>query len=281
MLFDYDGCLKFDAPGILSYLKYSEDMLSKSNLPETPISEIESNLTRTVLLTYLDKFAPICAPITDPIERKIVSRYSGWPKKMWTTFPTMDVISSESCDVAAAVLIVKFKTTSISGTKIIPPPIPNKLETNPAPRQPALNMRFPVLLLLVLVYPLISPFPPILFLSQRYMPVRNNIIAKYILNCSNGTIEDKMAPIAAPGMANDAIRIPRRYFIFPCFEYAIVEERDMDDTDIKLVLDIWAGLRPMNVNTGEMMMPPPTPTIAPTIPAAVPITIITKICSIK
>lgn len=107
------------------------------------------------------------------------------------------------------------------------------------------------------------------------------MMAKYNLNCPNGRLDDNMAPMAAPGMANDAIRTPRPYFILCCLEYATVEDREVNDTGIRLVLAICAGKRPINVNAGETMMPPPTPTIAPIIPANVPMTTITTISSIK
>ena len=59
------------------HLRYSDVKLSMNSFADTAITEIENSLIKIVSLTYFDKLAPICAPITDPNERNMAGRYSG------------------------------------------------------------------------------------------------------------------------------------------------------------------------------------------------------------
>ncbi len=50
-------------------------------------------------------------------------------------------------------------------------------------------------------------------------------------------------------------------------------------TAIKLVLAIWDGVKPTNVRTGAMTIPPPIPIMEPMVPAAIPINNIMTVAS--
>lgn len=55
-----------------------------------------------------------------------------------------------------------------------------------------------------------------------------------------------------------------------CLEYSIVEETLVEATAMRLVLVACTGGRPRKVRAGTIMMPPPTPSIEPRVPAPIP-----------
>ena len=75
---------------------------------------------------------PIWAPAKAPSESNTAGTYCGFPNMICVVNPTKDVIIKTNCDVGTAKYIVNPIIIIIRGTNTTPPPIPNKLEINPA-----------------------------------------------------------------------------------------------------------------------------------------------------
>jgi hypothetical protein len=73
-------------------------------------------------------------------------------------------------------------------------------------------------------------------------------------------------------MAQAAISKPRPKLILFCLEYSIVDEMLVDITAIRLVLAACVGGTFKNVRAGTIIIPPPTPSIEPKVPAPSPTT---------
>ena len=58
--------------------------------------------------------------------------------------PAIEVISIDSCDVATDCCMDSFFTANRRGTKMIPPPIPKRLDIKPAAEDPAYSKVFEI-----------------------------------------------------------------------------------------------------------------------------------------
>jgi hypothetical protein len=113
--------------------------------------------------------------------------------------------------VATDCCIDSFLTANNSGTKMIPPPIPKRLEIKPAAEDPTYSKPFEN------NFPLFAkPGRSSLrdFLNNRYKLIVINKMAKYNLNSSGSRVEEIKAPITEKGTAKAATLIPMLYLIF-------------------------------------------------------------------
>lgn len=124
--------------------------------------------------------------------------------------PATEVISIDSCDVAIDCCIDSLFTANKRGTKIIPPPIPKRLDMRPAAEDPPYSKVFEI------SRPLFSRLRLFSFgfRTNRYKLVDINKMAKYNLNSSGLRLEETNAPMIENGTAKAAILIPMLYLIF-------------------------------------------------------------------
>ena len=94
--------------------------------------------------------------------------------------PATEVISIDSCDVATDCCIDSLFTANKRGTKMIPPPIPKRLDMRPAAEDP--------------------PYSKVFEISRPLF--------------SGLRLEETNAPMTENGTANAAILIPMLYLIF-------------------------------------------------------------------
>lgn len=87
-------------------------------------------------LTFVDILAPIWAPNIAVIESvKIGMRLLVmFPLIRCTILPLKDMMATMNCDVAVAICTGKFNICTSAGTRIIPPPIPRRVDMNPMVR---------------------------------------------------------------------------------------------------------------------------------------------------
>ena len=177
--------------------------------------------------------------------------------------PEKDANIKMNCDVGAARFIEIPSATTINGTKIRPPPIPNRLDIIPAkklaPAEKTSNKRETSI-----------GFSSIFLLRNMYDAEEIRTSANKILKMSGDISEDTNAPSIVPGTAINPSFQPSESSIRFCLAYIAVEATELLNTANRLLLTANVGENPINVNTGTMIIPPPKPIIDPNIPATNP-----------
>jgi len=181
----------------------------------------------------------------------------------WTINPEKDANIKINCEVGAARFIDIPSATTINGTKIRPPPIPNRLDITPAkklaPAEKTSNKRETSI-----------GFSSIFLLRNMYDAEEIRTSANKILKMSGDISEDMNAPRMVPGTAINPSFQPSESSIRFCLAYIAVEATELLNTANRLLLTANVGENPMNVNTGTIIIPPPKPIIDPNIPATNP-----------
>ena len=181
----------------------------------------------------------------------------------WTINPEKDANIRMNCEVGAARFMDIPSTTTINGTKIRPPPIPNRLDIIPAkklvPAEKTSKRRDTSM-----------GFSSIFLLRNMYDAEEIRISANKILKMSGDISEDMNAPRMVPGTAINPSFQPSESSIRFCLAYIAVEATELLNTANRLLLTANVGENPMNVNTGTIIIPPPKPIIDPNIPATNP-----------
>ena len=181
----------------------------------------------------------------------------------WTINPEKDANIKINCEVGAARFIEIPSATTINGTKIRPPPIPNRLDIIPAkklaPAEKTSNKRETSI-----------GFSSIFLLRNMYDAEEIRTSANKILKMSGDISEDMNAPRMVPGTAINPSFQPSESSIRFCLACIAVEATELLNTANRLLLTANVGENPMNVNTGTIIIPPPKPIIDPNIPATNP-----------
>ena len=168
-----------------------------------------------------------------------------------------------NCEVGAARFIEIPSATTINGTKIKPPPIPNRLDIIPAkklaPAEKTSKRRDTS-----------KGFSSIFLLRNMYDAEEIRTSANKILKISDDKSEEINAPSIVPGTVIKPSFQPNENSTRFCLAYATVDPTELLKTANKLLLTASVGGNPMNVNTGTIIIPPPKPIIDPSIPAINP-----------
>ena len=180
-----------------------------------------------------------------------------------TINPEKDANIKMNCEVGAARFIEIPSATTINGTKIKPPPIPNKLDIIPAKKlAPAEKISK--------IVDTSTGFSSIFLLRNMYDAEEMRTNANRILKISGAISEDMNAPSVVPGTAINPSFQPNESSMRFCLAYMVVDATELLNTANRLLLTASVGENPMNVNTGTMIMPPPKPIIEPNTPATNP-----------
>jgi len=181
----------------------------------------------------------------------------------WTINPEKDANIKINCEVGAARFIEIPSATTINGTKIKPPPIPNRLDIIPAkklaPAEKTSKRR-----------DISTDFSSIFLLRNMYDAEDMRTSANKTLKISDDKSEEMNAPNMVPGTAIKPSFQPNENSTRFCLAYATVDPTELLNTANKLLLTASVGENPMNVNTGTIIIPPPKPIIDPNIPAINP-----------
>jgi len=107
-------------------------MLIKTNPPA-------SNLVISLLENFLERIAPICAPMTAPRLKEMIRPANGAsvPSTIRLASAEMVDMVTTKCDVAVAICTGKDKIWVIIGTCMMPPPIPKRPPTIPIAKDSA------------------------------------------------------------------------------------------------------------------------------------------------
>jgi len=165
-----------------------------------------------------------------------------------------------NCEVGAARFIEIPRATTISGTKISPPPTPKRLDIIPAkklaPAEKTSRIR-----------DVSKGFPSIFLFRKIYDADAKRTSANKILKISGERSEDMNAPSTVPGTAINPSFQPSESSMRFCLAYTAVDATELLNTANKLLLTASVGENPTNVNTGTIIIPPPRPIIEPNRPA--------------
>jgi len=165
--------------------------------------------------------------------------------------------------VGAARFIEIPRATTISGTKISPPPTPKRLDIIPAkklaPAEKTSKIR-----------DVSKGFLSIFLFRKMYDADAKRTSANKILKISGDRSEDMNAPSIVPGTAINPSFQPRESSMRFCLAYTAVDATELLNTANKLLLTASVGENPTNVNTGTIIIPPPRPIIEPNRPATNP-----------
>ena len=168
-----------------------------------------------------------------------------------------------NCEVGAARFIEIPSATTINGTKIKPPPIPNKLDIIPAKKLAPAEKTSKIV-------DTSTGFSSIFLLRNMYDAEEIRTNANKILKISDDKSEEMNAPNIVPGTPIKPSFQPNENSTRFCLTYATVDPTELLKTANKLLLTANVGENPMNVSTGTIIIPPPKPIIDPNIPAMNP-----------
>ena len=177
--------------------------------------------------------------------------------------PDREANKSIIWDVGAAFFIAIPIPTTISGTKIIPPPIPKKEEIIPAKKLAPIAKT-------IICFEIVLSLVSIFFLKNMYAADAISTNPNKILKMSGATPVDITAPKTVPGIESSPSLSPKAYSIRFCLEYEIVDAVALLNAANRLLLAAAVGGNPKKVSIGTTIIPPPKPIMEPNSPAANP-----------
>ena len=125
------------------------------------------------------------------------------------------------------------------------------------------------------------PLPSLILPLNSMYALTASMPPSMTLKRSDSMCSAIIAPAAVPGIDMMPSFSPREYLILFFTAWVTVAPLRLPNVPNRLLLAISAGWNPRNARTGDIMIPPPKPTIDPAVPAANPKSINQRLSSTK